>query len=357
VAVSVLLTAAEPSGDAIGGALLSALPGADWVGCGGPAMRADRRFRSLMPVESLGIAGLVEAVPGLRRALRARLLLRSACEGVAAAIFIDAPDLHLPLLVRCARMGLPAAQVVAPQVWAWRPGRIRALRSATTVVCLLPFEVELLRRHGVAACYAGHPAVDRTAGLQRSPGARIAVLPGSRSSEVRRNLLPMLRGVAHALRPGERAVAEVPLVVPAACPRTICGLSVEVTDRPGVVALAEASSAVVAMGTATLEAALLAVPTVAVGAVHPATAAIARRALLIQRFALPNVLLGEAVVEEVVQYEVERGVGTALQALRARPERAAAQAETIASRLRDMLGPSGFAARASAALQPMLASA
>ncbi|MEQ1500648.1 MAG: hypothetical protein ABMB14_00390 [Myxococcota bacterium] len=191
---------------------------------------------------------------------------------------------------------MPVVQWVAPQVWAWRPGRVDVVaRSVDAVLCLLPFEPAWFEGR-VRALFVGHPAAAIRPGSAPAVGRpRIALCPGSRRSEVEA-LWPVLREVARRLR---RVWPDVGFVAPRAPGVELGGLDVAYVDRMADVAGCDA--AVVASGTATLELAALDVPMVVVYRVHPLTAAIARRMLTIDAIALPNVLAGRRIVPEHVQ--------------------------------------------------------
>ncbi len=350
-----ILTAGEVSGDRLAGPVLAELarrrPELRWTGHGGPEMAAVSAFAPLGDVAELSGAGLVELLPALPRLLRGRARLAAALgRGPRLAVFVDAPDLHLPL-ARRAPPQTRTAQLVCPQFWAWRPGRRRFLaRHLDLVLCLFAFEARLLCRAGVRAVHVGHPLADRPAPptRPRSTPPVIAVLPGSRPAEVARHLEPFVAAARAALE-GRGGEIVVPWRLPAA-PPTAPGVRFERASGPDV--LARADLALVAVGTATLEATALAVPTVAAARVHPATALVARRLLRTRWTALPNVLLEEEAIPEHVQDL--SGVAADLRRLLDDPDGAAARARRVAARLRPELGPPGFAARVADCLLRLL---
>jgi lipid-A-disaccharide synthase len=221
------------------------------------------------------------------------------------------------------------------------------------VLCLFRFEVGTLRSEGVDAVWVGHPLAERVEGLRdravrrTSSAPCVAVLPGSRGSEVARHLPPFLAAARQAL--GGEGEIVVPWRLAEAPPEQP---GVRFDRRDGLDVLAEADAAIVAVGTAALESAALGVPTVAAVRLHPATAAVGRRLLRTSSVALPNVLLGERVIEEHVQ-ELG-GLAGGLRRLLDDLPGAATRAEAIARRLGDELGPPGFAARVADCLLPLL---
>ncbi|MCB9686984.1 MAG: lipid-A-disaccharide synthase [Alphaproteobacteria bacterium] len=322
----IVVAAAEASGDALAAAVVRELrdrrPDLRFSGAAGPHLRA-AGVRAVARAEDLSAVGLVEAigvVPAARRALTA---LEAELHGSAACLTVDAPSLLLRLARRARRAGVPALHLVAPQVWAWRPGRAdRVADTVDTLMCLLPFEPPLFEGR-VRAIFVGHPAA-ATAPIATPIDGRptFALCPGSRPAEVRR-LWPVFREVARALR---RRWPESAFVVPRAptlSPALLGGLDARLVDR--VAACAHADAALVASGTATLELAALDVPMVVAYQVHPLTAIAARRWLRVPRVALPNVLAGRALVPEHLQdldpariaADLERLVGTGDQVPRA----------------------------------------
>jgi len=361
-----ILSAAEPSGDRIAAGILAHLqqdrPQLRWRGCAGDAMSAvpGSCFEPLAAVSDLSASGLIELLPRLPSLFRARRKLEGALRGGAAlAVFVDAPDFHLPLAALARQQGIPTVLVVAPQWWAWRPSRLRQItRCADLVLCLFRFEVAPLRAAGVAAHFVGHPAAAllqqqvRPGGSSQRRSRRIAVLPGSRPSEVARNLRPFVAGLQQATaRAGLEAELVVPWRLPAA-PPTLQG--VRFLRQEGRAVLAGSDLALVAAGTATLEAAALGVPTVISAAANPITAAVARQALNTARLGLPNILLGEDAIPEVHQDLRPARLAQAVAPILADPIAAQKEAAQIRQRLRPVLGPPGFAARAASEIGQLL---
>lgn len=319
----VALVAGETSGDLLAGLLLQGLrgrwPDLSAVGIGGAAM-ARQGFEAWWSSDKLAVRGYVEVmrhyreIAGIRTQLRQRLLQ----ERPDAFIGVDAPDFNLDLERGLRSAGVKTVHFICPSIWAWRPERVEKIRrSADHVLCIFPFEPELLARHGIAATYVGHPianvipmvpdrlAARRSLGLD-GEGPVVAILPGSRRSEVQylahrffdaavrmRSIRPDLRFVvpavptlheaieAHARNAGLQDV----LIVP--------GRSHEV--------LAACDVTLIASGTATLEAALFKRPMVIAYNMHWLSWIIMRRKQLQPWVGLPNILSREFVVPELLQ--------------------------------------------------------
>ncbi len=321
------LIAGEISGDRLGASLIAAirecLPQARFVGMTGPAMQT-AGCRSLADISEMSVMGLMEIFVHLPRLikLRRRLFVDLIRERPTVVIGIDAPDFMLGLERRCRQRGLLTAHCVSPSVWAWRPHRVHTVaRAASLVLCLLPFEPECYRDVEVRAEFVGHPLVDelnpRPASAARqalgleTAGRVLAVLPGSRGSELTR-LLPVFLGAAAELRrtrPDLQVVIpvarpELRSVVAAACseypvpaPRLVDGRAHEV--------IAAADAVLVASGTATLETLLLDRPMVVAYRMASITAWLLLRAGLLRTpyFALPNLIAGRKIVPELAQAE------------------------------------------------------
>lgn len=348
-----VFTVGEPSGDGLAGPVLAAIaasrPELRWSGVGGPHMAGTGTHDPLADVDTLGGAGLVELVPRLPSILRTRRRLTKALDALPPlAVFVDAPDLHLPLARRARERGIRTALLVVPQFWAWRPRRVETIGAAADLaLCLFQHEVSPLRQRGLAAFWVGHPV---GALPLATPPARgrptLALLPGSRPSEVSRHLAPFV-AAARALDCSIEVAWRLP-----ADPPQIDG--VRFRRDPGVDVLASADVALVAAGTATLEAAILGVPTVVAARLHPVTAAVARRALRVEHVALPNLLLGEAALPEVLQ---DLSVGRLVAALRPLvrdPSGARQRAVTTSARLRRLVGGGAFAPRAAERILALL---
>jgi lipid-A-disaccharide synthase len=254
---------------------------------------------------------------GIRDRLRGKLL----ADPPSAFIGVDAPDFNLDLEAALKARGIKTVHFVCPSIWAWRPGRVEKIhRAADHVLCIFPFEPALLAQHGIASTYVGHPlasvvpmqpgkaAAREALGLQPA-GEVLAILPGSRASEVQR-LAPRFFGAAARIR---RARPGIEMIVPAVPGRMAAleegvraaGLDGAVKIVPGRSheALAACDVALVASGTATLEAALFKRPMVIAYAVNWLTYRMMRSMQLQPWVGLPNILCREFVVPELLQDE------------------------------------------------------
>ena len=364
----VLIVAGEPSGDALAGELVRAAgelrPDVRFFGVTGPELEAAGAER-VLPTSTLSAMGLTEVVGKVPAALAALSTLERAAEErtVAGAVLVDAPDFNLRLARRLARRGIPVVEYVAPTVWAWRRGRIRAVRRAVRrLLVTLPFEVETYREAGVDAVYVGHPAADRIprplpsraevaarAGL--SPDRPwVALLPGSRAAELDR-----LGGAFAAV--AARIAAHVPdaafpvPVAPGVDPGRVAdalsgGPPVALLQHGRHEVLAHCVAAVAASGTASLELALLGVPHVVAYRVSALTWRAARLMVRVRHVALPNLIAGKAIVPEFLQGAVRTPAiaGPVLTWLA--DERARAEVVRELTRVRDAIGPPGVAGRA-----------
>lgn len=320
----IAVVAGELSGDALGGALLPALarrfPEARFEGIGGPRMQA-AGLDSLYPLEKLSVMGLVEVLKHLPELLSIRraLVRRWLADPPDLYLGIDAPDFTLPLAQRLRAHGIRTAHYVSPSVWAWRKGRVRGIaQSVDLMLTLFPFEAAFYAQHHVPVECVGHPLADeippgltiadgrRALGL--GPGRSIALLPGSRAGEVGRHIDGFLAAFArlHARQPVFDAL--LPCATPAlrtqiAARVAAAGLDAQVRlcDGHARDVLAASEVALVASGTATLEAMLVGRPLVMAYKVAPLTYAIARRLMQIDRFSLPNLLAGHDLIPEFIQ--------------------------------------------------------
>ncbi len=367
----VLIVAGETSGDIHGANLLQELarlhPEIDAYGVGGERLEA-AGLRCLERSEALAHMGLAEVLrelPRIRGIMR-RLIAAAVRWPPKVAVLIDSPDFNLRLAARLRRRGVRVVLYVSPQLWAWRPGRVRAIRRfADEVLCILPFEVEFYRQHGVAARYVGHPLVDdlATQGLlgwagERSP-SRLALLPGSREMEIR-SLLPAMVGGLRELAADE--IDDAVLIEAPGLVSTIDGVLAETGSDPRIRrvtgpdrrrALASCAAAWTASGTATLECALLDVPMVVGYRLHPVTLVIAHLLVRISDVALVNLIVGERAAPELIQ-NAWNATGLANETRRLLEFGTAPQRRALAL-VRERLGGPGASRRAAEAVATYLA--
>ena len=321
----VAMVAGETSGDLLAGLLLDGLqaqwPGLQAQGIGGPQMQR-RGFTAWWPSERLAVHGYsmevlrrLRDIMGIRKQLRARLLQ----DRPDVFIGVDAPDFNLGLEADLRAAGIKTVHFVCPSIWAWRADRVEKIRrSADHVLCIFPFEPELLARHGIAATYVGHPLAsvipmqpDKLAAraqLGLAPQDEVlAILPGSRSAEVAYIAKPFFQAAA-LISKARNAIKIVVPAVPALRARIEqiardCGVleQLQIVTGQSHQVLAACDVTLIASGTATLEAALFKRPMVIGYRMHPLSWRLMRRKQLQPWVGLPNILSGDFVVPELLQ--------------------------------------------------------
>ncbi len=345
----IALLAGEASGDLLGSDLLRALqvrfPNARFVGMGGPRMRA-AGLDAWHDIAELSVMGLSEVLRHLPRLLRLRktLFRRLLDEHPDLVVGIDAPDFNLGLERRLLRAGLHTAHYVSPSIWAWRESRARRIgQSAERILCLFPMEPAIYARYGVHATFVGHPLADeftasgnklKTTTTPAPAGPLLALLPGSRHSEVMR-LLPIFLQAVVRLR---RTIPELRVTIPLASDalRELVETELARSELDGIEILngqshpllRTADVALLASGTAALEAALADCPMVVAYRIAPLTHALVKGLGILKthRYSLPNILAECDLVPERMQHECRAEVLAGdLQQLLCDPAAAAAQ--------------------------------
>jgi len=318
------MVAGEASGDLLASLLLGGLrarwPQATAFGIGGPRMTASG-FAAWWPSDKLAVRGYFEVlrhyreIAGIRNALAQRLLQHRP----DAFIGVDAPDFNLGLAQRLREAGQCTIQFVCPSIWAWRAGRVKKIaRAVDHVLCLFPFEPEILARGGVAATFVGHPLADEIPLQPPRAASRaalglgdadtvVAVLPGSRRSEVEAIAPLFVRAVARmqAQRPGLRyllpAAPGLRGLLEPMLAQHATDAPVELVDGGSHEVLASCDVTLIASGTATLEAALFKRPMVIAYRMNAWSWQIMSRMRLQPWVGLPNILCRDFVVPEFLQ--------------------------------------------------------
>lgn len=322
------MVAGETSGDLLGGLLLDGLrqrwPALTAAGIGGTQMQA-RGFVAWWPSEKLAVRGYVEVlrhyreILGIRRQLASRLLDRSVQQRVQVFIGVDAPDFNLDLELQLKAQGIKTVHFICPSVWAWRAERLDKIRrSVDHVLCIFPFEVALLARHGIQATYVGHPLAqvipmqpDRSAARRQLGLAEtdtvVAILPGSRKSEIKY----LARRLFEAAALASKSCSAIKFIVPAipalrrliedAARQASMSANLRILEGQSHAALAACDVTLIASGTATLEAALFKRPMVIAYNMNWLSWQIMRRKQLQPWVGLPNILCGDFVVPELLQ--------------------------------------------------------
>jgi len=366
---SVFIIAGEASGDVLGARLMAAMPGVVFAGIGGERM-AERGLVSLFPMAELSVMGLAEILP---RVLALRRRIAETVEAIRVGrpdvvVTIDSPGFCLRVLRRVAGFGVRRVHYVAPQVWAWRPERVRHFPGLwDKLLCLLPFEPEFFAPWGLNPVFVGHPVLESGAGDGDAARFRavhglaaaeipVVLMPGSRVTETAR-LLPVFRqtmAVLGAERPGLRPV----VAAAAGIAEVVAAHTADWAVPPIIVrdvagrydAFAAASAALTKSGTSTLELAMAGVPMAVTYRVNPVSAAMARRLIKVEHVAMINLLAGRGLVPELLQEDCapDRLAGV-LGGLLGDPGAAAAQRAGFAAALATLRAPSGVPSAAAAA--------
>ena len=311
----IYLAAGEASGDILGARLMAALrvraPTLTFAGLGGERM-AEQGFESLFPIRELALMGLVEVLPSLRR------LARRLDETVAdiqarkprLLVTIDSPGFTLRLARRMKPLGIPVVHYVAPQVWAWRPGRVKRLVGVVDrILALLPFEAPIFEAAGIPVDFVGHPILESEAAhgdATRFPieGRGLIVMPGSRRGEVTRHL-PIFAAARRELPADVTPIIALAGTVEAQVRAGTADWGARYIRTPAekADAFAAATGGLIKSGTSSLEAAVAGLPHVVAYRVNPITAAIVRRLVKVPHASLVNLLAEQEIVPEFIQQD------------------------------------------------------
>jgi lipid-A-disaccharide synthase len=323
----IMLVAGEVSGDLHGAHLVEAIqkiaPEIEFFGVGGEQLK-ERGMKLLHHVHSLSVVGISEALRKLRVALKTLQELKETIERERPdlLILIDYPEFNLRLAKIAHRRGIPILYYISPQIWAWRPGRIKSIAKwVRKMVVFFSFELPLYQAAGVDVEWVGHPLLDivkpslpREEALQRfgiDPGQKtIALLPGSRTEEVIKLLPPLLTSAAYL----KREIPELQFLLPLAPGISETALSPVLRDALIPVtmvrgynydAMALSELIITASGTATLEAAILGKPMVIVYKVSRLTYWVGRTLIRVKYIGLVNLIAGREIAKELIQDEAD----------------------------------------------------
>ena len=376
-APQILLSAGEASSDMYAARLAAALrarTGAHIFGMGGPRM-AQAGVELIADYHEVAVVGISEVILKIPTVIgvQRRLASEAARRKASLAILVDSPGTHLGVARRLKRDRIPVGYFIGPQVWAWRPGRVRVVkRRVNRMVVIFPFEEQIYRDAGVPVDFVGHPLVDvvHPSSSREEFAARhgldagrpiVAVLPGSRRSEISRHY-PTIVGACERLmqtRQGASAPQFVLVAAPGLCADLFArcdsrGLRIHRVEGATYDALAAADCAIVASGTATVEAALLGTPMVVIYRVSPVTAFVLRRLVRTPHFGMVNLIAGKQVVPELIQdactpAALEQKVRALLDSQARREEM-----KTALAGVRAKLGPGGAIERAADIFARML---
>lgn len=316
---SILVSAGEASGDFYAALLVAELrrrwPHTQFFGCAGSNLR-EAGIRNVIDAESLAVVGLVEVVGHLPRIYRQyrKLLAAIRAERPDLAILTDSPDFHLRIARKLKNWGIPVVYFVAPQVWAWRKGRLPVMRRVITrLLCIFPFEERFFRANQVDATFIGHPLSNRVRpSLTKAEFFRkhdlpehrplIAVLPGSRRGEAARHL-PELCAAAALLGESASFVLPASATTGAQFFRDRMGSSaIHVIQGEAWDALAHADIALAASGTVTVEAALLGTPMIAFYKVNKLSWILGKLLVRIPFYSMVNLIAEREVIPELMQH-------------------------------------------------------
>jgi len=318
----------EMSGDTLGVGLMREIkkyyPHAYFVGIGGEKMIAEG-FHSLFSMERLAVMGIVDVLKRLPELMGVRKKLRNLFLTYPPDIFIgiDAPDFNLNLESTLRAGGVKTVHYVSPSVWAWRQGRIKKIaKSVDLMLTLLPFEARFYEKHDVPVRFVGHPLADKIPLEKADKTARlsfgysesqrlVAILPGSRSSEIQ-NMAPVF---IEAVKWCLQRQPDLEFIIPAAnqarkiqllqlMSEEVQPLPIRIVEGQAHEVMAASDAVLLASGTATLEAMLLKKPMVVAYRWHEFTHAIISRMINTEHVALPNLLAGQELVPELIQDQV-----------------------------------------------------
>lgn len=369
----ILISAGEASSDMYAARLaraVAAKTGAKFFGMGGEKMR-EQGVEIVADASQIAVVGITEVLHRLPAVWRAWRKLESEAmrRKPALAITVDSPGFNFGLARRLKKHGVRCAYFISPQLWAWRPRRMRWIQERfERVIVIFPFEEEIYHKAGVKVDFVGHPLVDsvhRTMTREQFAAkfgldARqqiLALLPGSRPSEIRRNLPIILEACKRLVE--NRSLQIVLAAAPGLGAKSFNAnkspdTPVTIVESATYDALAAADCAIVSSGTATVEAALLGTPMVVVYRVSGLTALIARRMISTRLFAMVNLILGRTAIPELIQ---EKFTAEALRAevsgLLNSPEAREQQKRDLAQ-VRDKLGRGGAIERAADVIAEML---
>lgn len=323
--LKIAIVVGEASGDLLGAALMESLsdlhPQIEFEGIGGPRM-IEKGFKSLFPMETLSVMGFIEPLKRLPELLGVKKGLVEHFSENRPDVFIgiDSPDFNLRVEKPLKDMGIPTVHYVSPSVWAWRQGRVKHIRKAVDLVlCLLPFEAAFYRKEKVPVAFVGHPMADeigldldkaayrQSFGLQLSGNRIIAILPGSRLGEIEK-IAPVFFETADRLLAKYQGIQ---FLIPAASEKArqkllslVAGRAhLQVVDGRARDVLGASDAALVASGTATLEALLMKCPMVVAYKVDRLTYLIGRMLVKTRYIALANLIAGKKIAEERIQSE------------------------------------------------------
>ncbi|MGH9718128.1 MAG: lipid-A-disaccharide synthase [Candidatus Acidiferrales bacterium] len=377
-APTILISAGEASSDMYAARIVKAIrerTGAHFFGMGGPRM-AEAGVELIADYHEVAVVGIAEVLYKIPTVVwvQNRLAREATRRNASLAILVDSPGTHLGVARRLKKRGIPVGYFIGPQIWAWRPGRVRVVkRRVKRMVVIFPFEEQIYRDAGVPVNFVGHPLAEVVhATMTREEFAArngldagrpiVALLPGSRRKEIAQHYRTILEGCARIARQHTQrgAVQFVDATAPGINLQPFAeyerSLGIDIRHVKGAVydVLAAADCAIVASGTATVEAALLGTPMIVIYRVTPITAAILRHMVRTRDFGMVNLIAGRRLAPELIQDDFTPGnlaseIGRLLNSESARDEMKRGLAE-----VRVKLGSSGAIERAAGIFSGML---
>ena len=314
------MVAGEPSGDTYGAQVIHRLRERDpelyFFGIGGREMER-AGVKLLGRCEEMAVVGIVEAVGKLPKVIKVWRRLKRAIELLKPklSILIDYPGFNLRLARELKGRGVPVLYYVSPQLWAWWPQRAKEFRKGIDqLAVILPFEVDFFRRYGIEATFVGHPQREvikeapsrgearRLLGVQ--PGERvIGLFPGSREGELKRHIGPMV-GAVKILREQVPGLRFFLALASGLEPPRLDPVGIEVLQGEALKVMAASDLLLAASGTVTLQGALMGIPMVVIYRVNPLSYWLGKRIVRVSFISLPNLLLGEGLLPELIQQDV-----------------------------------------------------
>jgi lipid-A-disaccharide synthase len=329
-----MVIAGEASGDIHGARLVSAMKLRNqdlyFCGVGGEALR-DVGVEIIQDASTLAVVGITEVFSKAFSLIKGMAVSRRVLKNLKPdlLILIDFPDFNLKVASTAKKLGIPVLYYISPQVWAWRPGRVKKIKELVThLVVILPFEVEFFKKYGIPVSYVGHPLLD--GGLlpvnlnEKKETQIIGLLPGSRDGEITRHLPVMLEAASLIVKKNEGikiAVSLAPTVKREYIERIIrkqCAYDYDIISGGADQILKICSIVIAASGTVTLEAAIAGVPMVIIYKVSSVSYRLGKAMIKVPNICLVNLIAGREIVPELVQdratpaniaYEVLRILG------------------------------------------------
>lgn len=318
----IMMSAGEASGDMHAGAVAAEIkrlyPEAEIFGMGGQDMRK-AGVRIIYDIENLGIIGVVEVIKHLPLFFKLRTFLKEAMikEKPDVLVCVDYPGFNMKLAHVAKKLGIPVVYYIAPTIWAWNKGRAKNIvRDVNTVASIFPFEAKAYEEAGAHVSFVGHPLADTVKPSMSFDEAmvyfhgntnkkRILLMPGSRKNEVK-GLLPVMLSAAEKLQQKTDCQFFIPRAstIPMEFLSSIIGaskLSIEITEGKQYDLMQICDACIASSGTATLETALMELPTVLVYRLAPVTWMLAKLLVHVKYAGLPNLLLDREVTPELLQ--------------------------------------------------------